>query len=104
VFIPTQGEVLSHVHLLIVVKKHKMKWYGHVSCSTGLAKTILQGTVKGSRKRGRQPKRWEDNIREWTGMNFAESQRAAEDRDRWRKVVVESSVVPQQHQKKSRDT
>ena len=36
------------------------KWFGHVSRSSGLAKTILQGTVKGKRKRGRQKKRWED--------------------------------------------
>ena len=27
-----------------------MQWYGHVSRSSGLAKTILQGTVKGGRK------------------------------------------------------
>ena len=45
--------------------KAKMVW--HVSRSSGLAKTILQGTVKGKRKRGRQKKRWEDNIKEWTG-------------------------------------
>ena len=35
-------------------------------------------TVKGKRKRGRQKKRWEDNIKEWTGMDFASSTRAAE--------------------------
>ena len=34
-------------------------------------KTILQGTVKGERRQGRQRKRWEDNIREWTGLEFA---------------------------------
>ena len=27
---------------------------------------ILQSTVKGGRRQGRQKKRWEDNIREWT--------------------------------------
>ena len=32
-----------------------------------MAKTILQGTVKEARRRRRQ-KRWEDNIKEWTGM------------------------------------
>ena len=32
-----------------------------------LAKTILQGTVQGKRKRGRQRRRWEDNSTEWTG-------------------------------------
>ena len=30
---------------LIIVKRRKLQWYGHVSRSSGLAKTILQGTV-----------------------------------------------------------
>ena len=47
--------------------RRKLQWYGHVSRSSGLAKTILQGTVKGKRRQGRQTKRWEDNIRERTG-------------------------------------
>ena len=58
------------------------------SLSLGLAKTILQGTVKGGRKQGRQRKRWEDNIREWTGLEFGKSQRAVENREKWRKLVV----------------
>ena len=33
--------------LLTTVKRRKLPWYGHVSRSSGLAKTILQGTVKG---------------------------------------------------------
>ena len=32
---------------LTIVKRRKLQWYGHVSRSSGLAKTILQGTVKG---------------------------------------------------------
>ena len=42
-------------------------------------------------------KRWEDNIREWTGLEFAQSQRAVENREKWRKLVAKSSVVPQRH-------
>ena len=49
---------------LTIVKRRKLQWYGHISRSSGLAKTILQGTVKGGRRQGRQRKRWEDNIRE----------------------------------------
>ena len=41
-------------------------------------------------------KRWGDNIREWTGLEFAKSQRAVENREKWTKLVVKSSVVPQQ--------
>ena len=50
--------------LLTMVKKRKLRWYGHISRSSDMAKTILQGTVKGVR-RGRQKKRWEDNTMEW---------------------------------------
>ena len=35
-------------------------------------------TVKGGKRQGRQRKRWEDNIREWTDLEFGKSQRAAE--------------------------
>ena len=41
-----------------------------------------QGAVKGGRRQGRQRKRWEDNIREWTGLEFAMSQRAMENREK----------------------
>ena len=78
-----------------IVKRRKLQWYGHVSGSSGLAKTILQGTVKGGRRQGGQKKRWEDNIREWTGLEFAKSQRQVENREKWRKLVVKSFVVPQ---------
>ena len=84
-----------HEDLLTIVKRRKLQWYGHVSRSSGLAKAILQGTVKGGRRQGRQRKRWEDNIREWTGLEFAKSQRAVENREKWRKLVSKSSVMPQ---------
>ena len=89
-----QAAIGEYDELLTLVKKRKLRWFGHVSRSSGLAKTILQGTVKGKRKRGRQKKRWEDNIKEWTGMGFASSTRAAENRSRWKGIVANSSVVP----------
>ena len=60
-----------------------------------MAKTILQGTVQEGRRQGRQRKRWEDNIREWTSLEFGKSQRAVENREKWRNLVAKSSVVPQ---------
>ena len=50
---------------LTIVKRRKLQWYGHVFHSSDLAKTFLQGTVKGGRRQGRQKKRLEDNIKEW---------------------------------------
>ena len=39
-------------------------------------------------------KRWEDNIREWTGLEFSKSQKAVENREKW-KLVAKLLVVPQ---------
>ena len=83
-----QQTIGPHKDLLMIIKRC------NVSCSSGLAKTILQGTVKGGRRQGRQRKRREDNIREWTGLGFGKSQRAVENRVKWKKLVAISSVVP----------
>ena len=90
-----QQAIGPHEDLLTIVKRRKLQWYGHVCRSSGLAKTILQGTIKGGRRQGGQRKRWEDNIREWIGLEFGKSQRAVENRGKWRKLVAKSSVVPQ---------
>ena len=42
-----QQTIGPHEDLLTIVKRHKLQWYGHVSHLSGLAKTILQGIVKG---------------------------------------------------------
>ena len=46
-----------HEDLLTIVKRRKLQWYEHVFRSSDLAKTILQGTVKGGRRPDRQRKR-----------------------------------------------
>ena len=89
-----QQAIGPHEDLLTIVKIRKLQWYGHVSRSSGLAETILQSTVKGGRRRDRQSKRWED-IRKRTGLEFGKSQRAVENREKWRKLVAKLSVVPQ---------
>ena len=81
--------------LLTTVKKHKLRWYGHKTRSTGIAKMILQGTAQGGRRRGRQKKRWEDNVTEWTGLQLGEALRKAENREEWRTVVARSSLGSQ---------
>ena len=90
----TNGEVRAKIQQAIgphedltIVKRRKLQWYGHVSRSSGLAKTILQGTMKGRRRQGRQ-RRWEDNIRKWKGLEFGKSQRAEENREKWRKLIA----------------
>ena len=71
-----QQAIGPHEDLLAMIKRRKLQWYGHVCRSSGLVKTILEGTVKGGRRQGRQRKKWEDNIRERTVLEFGKSQRA----------------------------
>ena len=66
-----QQAIGPHEDLLIIVMRRKLQWYGHVSRSSGLDKTNLQGTVRRGRRQGSERKRWEENIREWTGLEFA---------------------------------
>ena len=85
-----QNAIGVHDGLLTMVKKRKLRWYGHISRSSGMAKTILQGTVKEARTRGRQKKRLEDNIKEWTGMWFGDSLRQ-------RKTGKDGKILLQRH-------
>ena len=85
----TENAIGPYEDLLTSVKRHKRKWYEHVTRSFGLAKTIIQGTVQGGRQRGRQRQRWEDNTKEWDIIL-----QKAENREEWRKLVVNSTVVP----------
>ena len=91
-----QAAIGEYDKLLTLVKKWKLRWFGHVSKSSGLAKTILQGTVKGKR-RGRHKMGWEDNIKEWTGMEFVSSTRAAENRTRWKGMLQIHLWCPDGH-------
>ena len=97
------NEIGPYVDLLTSVKRRKLKWYGHVTRSSGLSKTILQGKVNGTRRRGGQTKSWDQNIKEWTGVELKDTLRMAETREEWRRFVVESTVAPQRNNQVLRD-
>ena len=53
-----QQAVGSHEDLLITIKRHKLKWYGHISRSSGLAETVLQGHSE----RGKKTRQTEEEL------------------------------------------
>ena len=82
-----------HKDLLTIVKRRKLQWYGHVSRSSGLAKTILRS------ERGKKTRQTEEEVgRQHQGMDrpgvrqHTQSQRAVENREKRRKLVAKSSV------------
>ena len=61
-----QQEIGPHEDLLVIVKRRTLQWYGHVSHSSGLAITILQGIVKG----GKNTRQTEEEVgRQHQGMD-----------------------------------
>jgi len=52
-----------------------------------LEKEMMQGTMPGACRRGRQRTAWMDNIKTWTGLPMEVSIEMTEDRDKWRKYI-----------------
>ena len=66
VCVKIQQAIGPHEDLLTIVKRHKLQWYDHVSGSSGLAKTILRGSVK----RGKKTRQTEEEVgRQHQGMD-----------------------------------
>ena len=58
-----------------------------------LSKTILQGTLEGGRRRGRQRKCWVDNMKEWTSLTMPKLFTNASCGKGWKRVSAESSLM-----------
>ena len=76
--------------LLGRVKSLKLSYYGHTTRKyESLEKALIQGCTPGNRSRGRQRRRWTDDIVEWTGLTIMKQQ------DRLRiKIVGRESYAP----------
>ncbi|GFO20718.1 UDP-glucuronosyltransferase 2a1-like [Plakobranchus ocellatus] len=62
----------------------------------------MQGTIPGGRRRGRQRKRWDDNIKEWTGLELRDTLRRAEHREGWSSLVKRTVTVAPRATRKGR--
>ena len=98
-----EGYVGPQEPLLATVRRRKLKWFGHVSRHDTLSKTILQGTVEGGRRRGRQRKSWLDNIKDWTNLGVPELLARLADRSAWRETAASSALRSPRRLAKSRD-
>ena len=58
-----------------------------------LSKDNPTGHSEKDKEKEADKRRGEKNIKEWTGMHFASSARAAKNRTKWKGIVASSSVV-----------
>ena len=68
-----------------IIKSKSLNLFGHIKRSeSGYSRLCLEGImVEGKYNRGRQPKRWRDNIYAWSGLDLAELNTVSKDRERW---------------------
>ena len=78
------ASVRDYVGLVQSIKERRLKYCGHVlwKQEESLDKDILEGTMPGTRRRGRPRISWRDNIADWTGMLMKEVLLSVQDRDR----------------------
>ena len=87
-----QQVIGQHKDLLTIVKRRKLQW-----CFLFIRSG--QKHIARHSERGKNTRQTEEEVgRQLQGTDrpgFAKSQRAAENREKWRKLVAKSSVVPQ---------
>ena len=90
-----QAAIGKYDGLLTLVKKRKLRWFGHVSRVSGLAKTILQAQCKEKKIKVNRRRGGKTILR----SGSARSTRADEDRTRWKgvgyKVICEAPMSSQ---------
>ena len=85
-------EIGPQSELLAMVITKKLRWLGNAIRSNSMSKTILHGSIEGIRRRDRPKMQWQDNIVKWTGLDINKAMRAAENRERWKKIVMKSTA------------
>ena len=92
--IGVHGEHGKETEIQMVWPHLKILWHGEDNSA---------GDSERSKKERKTKKRWENNIKEWTGMEFGDSLRAAEDREGLKGIVATSSVATTSEVKGLRD-
>ena len=82
----TQQAIGPHEDLLTIVKRCKLQWYGYVSSSSDLAKTILQGTLKGEEDTADSGRAWKTTSRNgqaWSSASPRVQWRTGKNGENW---------------------
>ena len=93
----TNASILNHFGnipehwLQNTIVRQKMKFFGHIKRHQSLEKQIYEGIVPGKRGRGRPKRRWSQDITDRLQTTVAEAGRRAQDRDAYRRAVINAT-------------
>ena len=62
------AELRPKQRLLERVQKRKLRYFGHLMRADNISTLLIQGRIEGTRARGRQRRRWMDDVCDWTRL------------------------------------
>jgi len=89
-----QDELIKHKNIVSYIKAQRLSWFGHVQrmSDTRTAKKIFNWKPLTKRTQGRPKYRWEDNIKQdFCQMKIKNWTACVQDREKWKKEVVEKA-------------
>ena len=84
--------------LLRLIKRQKLKYFGHLKRHDCLERIVMEGRVEGKRSRGRTKQQWNEDVVEWLGMDSSSAGRTAANRTVYRSSVTAATFPADRRQ------
>ena len=78
--------VTKFTPITTVIKEIKLRWFGCKRSNLPI-RTLYEGMSPGKRKKGRPERRWRDDVKEWTNLDWSRISGIVRVRYQWRNLI-----------------